>query len=260
MKNNLPKVKFNNMSIDDVVDLLAWTVFETDGPFPLSKYVYDMYPELKGLINWGPDKIDDLDSKKIIKSAILKRYDEYLSSNINLPDGYQKIWDEYNDKFMIALSSRLDIKWPQDCNNIVAGIGLIPIYPRDIQSRTFNIGTMDRKWVIETAMHECSHFLFFEKWKQLYPDWKWEDFESPNIIWYLSEMLVDPILNCPEMQNVFDNKFWAYDSFYNLKINDESVMGYINDIFKNNNIKDAITKSYDYVLENEQLIRKQCDG
>jgi len=260
MKNNLPKIKFKNMDIDNVVELLAWTVHEADGPFPLSKFTYDMYPELKMVVNWGPDKIDDPDVVSLIKSTISKRYDEYLAGNINLSDDYQKIWDEYNDNFMIALSERLNISWPQDCNKITAGVGLIPIYPRYIKPRTFDIGKMDRKSVIETSMHECCHFLFFEKWKEIYQDWKWEEFDSPHIIWYLSEMLVDPILSCPEIQTIFDGNFRAYDLFYDVKIDGNFMMKHISDIFKNNNIEDAIVKSYDYILANEKTIREQCNG
>jgi len=257
MKKELPKIKFGNMSVDEVAELLSWTVHESDGPFPLSGYSYEMYPELKEVFSCDPDKIN---CTNIIKLAILKRYDEYLDKNSRLPDEYQEVWDKYNDKFMVALSERLDIKWPKDCSYIEAGVGRIPIYPRDIKKRTFDIGKMDHKWVIETSMHECCHFLFFEKWKELYPDWKWEDFDSPHIIWYLSEMLVDQILNCPAIQDIFINNFRAYDSFYNVKINGKFMMSHISDIFKDDSIEGAIKKSYDYILRNEETVRKQCDG
>lgn len=209
------------------------------------------------MLNCDPDKINYTNT---IKLAISKRYDEYLEKNSKLPNEYQEIWDKYNDKFMVALSEQLDIKWPNDCNSIIAGVGLIPIYPRDIKKRTFNIGKMDHKWVIGTSMHECCHFLFFEKWKELYPDWRWEDFDSPHIIWYLSEMLVDPILNCSAIQDVFVNNFRACDSFYNVKINGKFMMSHIGDIFKDNNIESAIKESYSYVLINEETVLKQCGG
>ncbi len=49
-------------------------------------------------------------------------------------------------------------------------------------------------------MHELCHFLFFEKCKEIYPNWKYEDFDSPSLLWYLSEIIIDPILNSEGIQ------------------------------------------------------------
>ena len=53
-------------------------------------------------------------------------------------------------------------------------------------------------------MHELCHFLFFEKCKEIFPNWKYEDFDSPSILWYLSEIVVDPILNSNDIQKWVD--------------------------------------------------------
>jgi len=42
MKNELPKIKFSNMSVDEVAELLFWTAYESDGPFPLNGYTYEI--------------------------------------------------------------------------------------------------------------------------------------------------------------------------------------------------------------------------
>jgi len=259
IKKELPKITFNNMSVDEVVDALSWMIPETDGPLPLSELLYRLYPELKSVFNHSVDDKKNANNIKTIKPLISKRYDEYLVKNNKLPQEYQEIWNGYNDGFMKALSERLNIEWPKDCYKITAGIGLIPVCPRHIKSRSFEIYPMDQKYVIETAMHECCHFLFFEKWKELFEKWKWKEFDSPCIIWYLSEILIDPILNCKGIQSVFMYNFRSYDSFYDVKIDGEYMMEYINKIFQNNNIEDAITKSCDYVLMNELTIREQCN-
>ena len=114
---------------------------------------------------------------------------------------------------------------------------------------------MEKEYLIQNIMYECCHFVYFEKWKELFGDWKIEQFDSPHIVWYLSEMVIDPILNNENIQIVYKSDFKAYSNFYKINIDNKCLMEYIKQIYKENKIEDAIKKSYQFVLDNERLIK-----
>ena len=85
---------------------------------------------------------------------------------------YTTIWNEYNDKYMLEISNYFNIKWPKEYKEISVGIGLIPVCPRYIKEKAFDIHKKNKEDLIDTCMHELCHFLFFEKCKEIYPNWK----------------------------------------------------------------------------------------
>ncbi len=83
--------------------------------------------------------------------------------------------------------------------------------------------------------------------------------DSPSLLWYLSEIVIEPILNKKEFQNIFNHKFTSYENFYDIKLNDALLIDTINEIFEKNNLTEAIIKSYNYLLENEKEFRFLCN-
>lgn len=250
----LPTITFDIMSLEEVASLLSWSIFQTEGPLPLSEKSYQCYPELIGKLGNSYQK----DTFEIICSSIKEHYDENIKELNKISEQYQIIWSQYQDAFMRSLSEYFDLVWPEDCMKISAKIGNIPVFPRYIKERRFDIGVINRTDFIDTCMHECCHFLFFEKWKQLCLNWKWEDFDSPSLLWYLSEIAIDPILNDQKFSNIFSHQFHCYDSFYQVKIGDINLVEKIRTIFKTNNIEDAMKLGYEFLKENEVMIREQC--
>lgn len=254
MEKIIPKIKFELMSLDEICGLLEWAVIIDEGILPLSNYVKKLYPELNNIKNWKKYSAKERTSK--IKELITESYnrdiDEYRKILIN----YGKIWEKYNNNYMKSLSKILNINWCYELSEIIVKVGKIPIYPREIDKYCFYIGKMEDKYFIETVMHECCHFLYFEKWKELFENWSIEEFDSPHIIWYLSEMVIDPILNNIEIQKIYKYDFKAYKNFYNINVQGQNLMEYIKSIYKNNTIENAIIKSYNYVLEKKEYIVK----
>ena len=84
----------------------------------------------------------------------------------------------------------------------------------------FSVSTnVDKYNIIRTCAHECCHFLWFLKIKELYPDIPRREYDSPYNSWQYSEMVVDPILNSKEINGVIGVNERAYDSFYEIKDN-----------------------------------------
>lgn len=104
-------------------------------------------------------------------------------------------------------------------------------------------------------MHECLHFYFFELCKKILPNITKKDFNSPSMLWYLSEIVVDPILNRREFQSIFKHQFKCYDFFYDINIDDKCIVNAISEIFNDNDVGSAIKLGLDYIEEHkEELI------
>ena len=67
------------------------------------------------------------------------------------------------------------------------------------------------------AIHEILHFIYFEKWKKVFPKTQEKEFDAPHLVWQLSEMVPGIILNDKRVQNVFKYKFDSYKEYENFK-------------------------------------------
>jgi hypothetical protein len=244
----MPKVIFKKMTKEENIDIVKWAFFEVDQSLDIYKYTTQYFPQLASL-----DK--DLLAQKTINSIIEKlvsdSYDnnkEIIASEIKR---YNEIWEKYNDEYFKVLSDYLKIKWPKERNVIEVSIGLIPVFPRCLDDFSFSMAINLKDWkVVETVAHEILHFGWFEKWQELYPDSLKEEFESPHDVWKYSEMVVDPILNSPQFQNIFSGLFKerAYDSFYELYDGKDKVMDKLSAIYDSDEIIDKkIKNGYEYI-------------
>ena len=198
--NNIPKLKFKYLTLEETSDILSLTLKDTDNILSVKEGTLFLYPELKRLT-----KEDN------IKDIIQDRYNNFIKENNNLPEEYTTIWNEYNDKYMLEISNYFNIKWPKEC-------------------------------------------------KEIYPNWKYEDFDSPSLLWYLSEIIIGPILNSDGIQKIYKHKFKCYDIFYNVEIDNINLLDKIISIYKNNNIETAIKESYNYLKEHEEEFISKCNN
>ncbi|HPE14849.1 MAG TPA: hypothetical protein PLT65_03320 [Bacilli bacterium] len=242
----IPKIKFRPMALDENIDLVKWAYFESDGPLSIHSYVIQLFPELDNLGKKLPeDKIC-----MIIEQVVTKRYNDELDKIINDVNNYNAIWDNHNDDYFKSLLKSFNIDWPKEKIIINAKVGIIPVFPRYLDSFSFaiSIGVQEDK-VKEVAAHESLHFIWFEKWKQLYPETKREEFDSPYLVWQYSEMVTDAILNTQAINKTINVKERSYDSFYELMNDGKNVMEELNKIFlTNTEIDEKIKTGYEYIL------------
>lgn len=251
----IPKITFKPLTQEETARVLSWSLFETSGPLPLRDKTLQIYSNLNMITKNQNQQLIIDEIMKIINSQYEK--DEHLTNK--LTKKYQQIWDKYNDEYMQAISQILEIEWPENARNITGKVGNLPVCPRYIQERLFYINYTTEEEIIDTCMHECCHFLFFEKCKQVLKNITNKDFDTPALLWYLSEILIDPILNSNKIQKIFKHKFKSYDIFYNVNINNQPLMKTMNEILNNNTITDAIIKSYDYLIKYEQELKTNCE-
>lgn len=241
----MPKVVFKKMSLEDNITFIKDIFNDKDGILDAHTYTVSLFPELKAISLNSPKEIID----KTICEVVTKHYNNYDKFDDDIKR-YTDAWNKYNDKFFDALTKYLNAHWPIEHNTICVTVGIIPVCPRYLDDFSFSVHEdINDDQLIETCAHELCHFLWFEKWKMLYPNSNLEDFESPHIIWEYSEMIVDVILNSSEINKVFNGKKtrYCYDYFY--ESNDyKSIMNKLFDVFKEDiSIEEKITKGYDYI-------------
>jgi len=71
--------------------------------------------------------------------------------------------------------------------------------------------------MLAIMIHEISHFYFFQKFSEIYPEIGKDKYDSPHIEWLMSEIMVENILNDERMQKVFKYDFKTYDEFQKKK-------------------------------------------
>ena len=149
------------------------------------------------------------------------------------------------------LSNFLGTSFPKNIKKINAHVGLIPTFPRDLDSFSFSVSTNLEDWkLIEVSAHETLHFLWFEKWKIMYPETPRIHFDSPFNEWKYSEMVTDPILNNKPFTELFKFTEKGYDSFYEFYDNDNLVMDNLRNIYStDDSIDEKIKKGYQYISD-----------
>ena len=242
----IPKIKFTEMTLEENINIIKWAYYEKNEALSIHDYTIQCFPELANLDNNTPKK----EVYKKIEEVVSKKYEqnnEKIKSEIKR---YNDIWEKYNDKYFSMLSNYFNIEWPE-IDTINCTVGLIPVFPRYLDSFSFSISTGIADWkLIETSAHETLHFIWFEKWKQIHPETPRKEYDSPYLVWQYSEMVTDPILNNKPFSEIFENLFVerSYDSFYELYDKDNLVMNNLRNIYSENiPIEEKMNKGFIYI-------------
>lgn len=174
---DLPKVIFQPLNIYDNLESLVWYAMpenSINSPLNYYDFVLKLFPELENKIT---SNMTYEEVYAVVKLYIKPILEKMVASSKDI-EKYQQIWNEVNDNIMLDLERTLNIKWPKN-TKIIGRVGLLPVCPRDIAGRTFDINYgLTKDNLIVTGIHELCHFLYFEKWKEIYPNYKSEEFDS----------------------------------------------------------------------------------
>ncbi len=252
----VPKLLFKKMSLEENIDTIKWAYYENNGLLSVHNYTVSYFPELADL----DEKLSKEEVYIIIEDIVKKDYEKYTNRLQEETERYNKLWIEYNDSYFEMLSDYLEIEWPK--KEIEAKVGLIPVFPRYLDEFSFSVGTGIEDWkVIETCAHETLHFLWFEKWKKLFPKTPRRYYDSPYIEWEYSEIVTDPILNNKPFNKLFDFEEKGYNSFYKMYDGEELVIDKLRDVYSEETpINEKIVIGFDYLKKyNEEKKIKELD-
>ncbi len=248
----MPHVTFEALDIEENLDCLVWYANPKNSkhsPLPFDSLTIELFPFLKGKIheNKNDEEIYLLLEREVKPILEQKKNSEEISH-------YQQLWDAINDDVMRDLEKRLHISWKKH-TKITGRVGLLPVAPRDIQALCFDINYgISPEEFIATTIHELCHFLYFEKWKELYPHDSKEVFSPPHIAWYLSEAMIDPILHNDIFHRYTSGDLKSYPIFYQIKIQDQSIIQILRQYVQDYPMEEAIQKGYELFQKYQDFI------
>jgi hypothetical protein len=238
---NLPKVKFIDIPLSKEIDWIHGFLFQNKWGW--GKYIIKKHPGIKKIFSLKKET----EQIKFLKNYII----EFRKENKKLIEEnktrYQKEWRK--------------IERPQNRKIIKAMVSINPICPRFLNDWSFSIFYNYKKTshAMEVIMHECCHFLYFEKWKKIYPQMSLKKFESPHIEWHLSEIIAPIILNDIRVQKLLKQKAAFYIEHKRIKIEDKIAPRYFTDLYnksiKKNNFEKFLEKSYQVIKKNKRLFK-----
>ena len=251
----LPKVKFTDISLSKEVDWVHGFLFQNKWGW--GKYIIKKHPKLKKVFSLKTE----IEQVKFLKRYIV----EFRKENQKLIEKnkteYQKEWQKIEKDFFSILSEIIQIAWPKNKKVIKAMISVNPICPRFLNDWSFSVFYNYKKitHAMEVIMHESCHFLYFEKWKQLYPNMNNKKFEFPYIEWHLSEIIAPIILNDICIQKLLKQKAVFYPEYKKIKTGGRTAPRYFTDLYnkviKNNNFDKFLKESYQAIKKNEKFFK-----
>lgn len=247
----IPEIEFQTIKIEKELPILYHFLKKYRRHWDWSEIVYKHYPELK-------NKIKDIPEGKERRKTAYCFFQNFYENNLKIIEQktilFQKEWNKVNNRIMKALSEVTECEWND--KEIEAKVSLNPICPRFIKEREFNIfykQTIEN--MKDTCTHESLHFLYFDKWKKVFPKMKEKEMNSPYLVWHLSEMVPGIILNDEKIQKNFKHKFRSYREYENLKINNKPILESIQEIYDNReDFEDFLKKSWKFVNKNKKEI------
>lgn len=173
----------------------------------------------------------------------------------------QKIWNEKKEQINQIYTGVFGIDCNNLFNNMVAEVSLNPICPRNPKHQRFSVvWAGDELDFLKTSLHEMIHFVLFHIWNSHFKD-NWSEYESPNLKWILSEMVIDTFVKNTDIGNMYPEKYKnkpAYKYFYDMKINHKLILEELTSLYiKSKNIIQFMEESYLYCQINEKDIRRQ---
>ncbi len=247
MTKIIPKVQFVPLSLEENIELVSLAFSEHDSLFEQQKLILETFPQFSGL---SVDELEKEEVHRIITTIVAEDYSKTIALVEQAVENNQKLWDQYNDQFMSTLFNILNFDWDEKNPYIKCYIGNYPIGRRSNTNQTITYNY--KKYgdsLIKGIAHECTHLLYFSKCNAESPELA----DSSEVTaWQLSEMMIDPILNSPEIKEVFGNRgdlaISAYPVFYTA--DNVGIMEHIKDLYQSQPIEIALQEGYNYLSEN----------
>ena len=236
----MPKIIFKQIPLEFEVEMFL-AFLDRDWSYKIT----EKYPNFLEIRNIKEEK----EREKAVESELIRIKEELgnkLDSNLELiKEGWEKVQEE---TFKI-LSDIIQEDWPD--KEITAHVSLNPICPRHLDLWSFSV-PHDRKYPNLVITHEISHFLYFKKFKNDFPDIDRGKYESPHKEWLLSEIITPIILNDPRILKIIGPGAGFYEKHKELKVGNKPLTESIQELYtefviNKNNFSEFIKKSLDVV-------------
>jgi len=248
-----PKVKFTKIPLKTDIGWIYGFLFKNEWGW--SKFIIRKHPHLKEIYRLKTEKE---------RFDFLKKYINifYFSNGKKIflkEKKFEESWRKIEKDFLMTLEKIIGKNWPQKRRIITAMISINPICPRFLDTWRFSLFYGSKiNWAMEVIMHEICHFLYFEKWKELFPESKRRTWDRPYIEWHLIEIVAPIILNDERIQKILKQKATFYREHQGVKIGGVSAPKYFSKLYenclkKNKNFDDFIKEAYRIIKRNKKV-------
>lgn len=238
LENNrrpLPKIFFKQIPLELETEMIS-DFFDTNWAGKIIK----KYPEFSKCKN-----------KEEIRGNILKIRGELGKEMDSVLKDIKYNWEKVGESVLERLEEIIQTAWPE--KEITAFISINPICPRFLDTWSFSVSPHNKNPNIIIA-HEISHFLYFKKFKEIFPDITADKYESPNKEWLLSEIITPIILNDQRITKIIGKGSGFYDEHRDLKVDGESLIEMIKSLYNKFVIKQ---KNFsEFVRQSMEVIKK----
>ncbi len=194
------------------------------------------------------------------RAYLAEGLEKYYAENTALFEqkraAWQRHWDASRAVAEEAFSERFAMDLQGEFQDMTGNLSLNPVCPRYLDTHAFDIFYLNsERGALGMALHEITHFVWFQKWNRLFGDDP-EEYEAPHLKWVLSEIVVDAVLQEPRLRalNPYrDETVYAY--FYHCKAGGRPLLSTMAEWFAENPIETFMEKSYAFVKEHEAEIR-----
>jgi len=166
-----------------------------------------VYYNYKGL----KEEMDAAEDKRKAFSDYVDRFYEKNNTTVEeCAEKFQKAWDAVNDPIFEALQEVMEIRtkpFTAKCYMHTHGSSS----PRYLDTRrmlTYYNQPVEN--VMSVVTHELIHFIYFEKWKEIFPEHERITYDSPYLQWCLSEVLVFSIERDERISKIVPTKDTGY--------------------------------------------------
>lgn len=223
-----PKLIFKKLPLSDNIEIIKWS-YSQDDSLDTKNKVIDYFPSIN-------------DSN--IDSVVTKEYNETIRLFDESINNYREYWNSISLEYLSILFNYLNIDSYSE--SLTVYVGILPIAPRNINNREIyiNVG-MEKSNFLNIITHEVLHFVWFSKFKNLFPEISYDEFNAPNIAWIYSELVTPIILNMDSIVKLtLTNEECLYDFM------SEEVIDKLRNIFdQNKQIDERIREGYEYIKD-----------
>lgn len=200
------------------------------------------------------EKLDEEERIAFLNEVLSPVYHSCLKKMEQKREEIEKLFNENKEKIFSILENVFGCKLNR---TITCGVMFNTTCPRYLSEFAFEVNyNTSNEQMLETIIHELIHFYYFEKWKEVFPDYDESTFECPHLIWLLSEMSIEPLFKKTAFNSFCLSPYPAYNYFYSECLFGENVMEKLNTLFSSNNITSYFKEALKYIYENEDFFKK----
>ena len=172
---------------------------------------------------------------------------------------FENAWSPIAKNLNDAYSSAFDMDCTNIMNDMAGLVGLNPICPRDLSDNSFSVYYyFDPNYAVATALHEITHFVWFNAWQKHFHDDE-EEYNFPHWKWLLSELVVETIIRNSDIGKLNPPpQYIAYKYFYDMDIDGKPIFDTLRDMYTNReSFPEFMEMARDWINKNEPELREK---